>query len=295
MAMQVGTAPDSWGVWFPDDPLQPPWQQFMDEVVEAGYDTIEIGPYGYLPTNHRQLTTELETRGLGVSAGFFMQHFHKPETWPDLKDSVAEVCSLLAHVGAKYVLLIPEFYRDIFTGDQIMEAELPEETWSKLIEGTHVLAELIASEWGLRAVFHPHAETPVEYEYQIERFLADTEPDLVGLCLDMGHHAYRGGDVPEFVRDHHERLEYIHLKSVDARVRERVEAENIPFARACEMDVFVEPEIGVIDFVEVRRALDEVGFDGFGIVEQDLYPTPIERPLPIAKRTRRYLEEIGIG
>ncbi|MEY3973218.1 MAG: hypothetical protein RJA71_530, partial [Actinomycetota bacterium] len=48
--IRVGTAPDSWGVWFPSEPHQVPWDRFLDEVVEAGYHWIELGPYGYLPT-----------------------------------------------------------------------------------------------------------------------------------------------------------------------------------------------------------------------------------------------------
>ena len=42
--LRLGTAPDSWGVWFPDDPHQTPWQRFLDEVQEAGYSWIELGP-----------------------------------------------------------------------------------------------------------------------------------------------------------------------------------------------------------------------------------------------------------
>jgi hypothetical protein len=33
-------------------------------------------------------------------------------------------------------------------------------------------------------VFHPHADSHVEYEDQIERFLADTDPGVVYLCFD---------------------------------------------------------------------------------------------------------------
>jgi hypothetical protein len=34
----IGTAPDSWGIWFPDDPKQTPADWFPGEVVEAGYE-----------------------------------------------------------------------------------------------------------------------------------------------------------------------------------------------------------------------------------------------------------------
>jgi inosose dehydratase len=32
----IGTAPDSWGVWFPSDPEQVPPEVFLKEVAEAG-------------------------------------------------------------------------------------------------------------------------------------------------------------------------------------------------------------------------------------------------------------------
>jgi inosose dehydratase len=53
--LHLGTAPDSWGVWFPDDPKQPHWSTFLDEVAECGFRTIELGPFGYLPTYPEQL------------------------------------------------------------------------------------------------------------------------------------------------------------------------------------------------------------------------------------------------
>ena len=46
MNIKIGTAPDAWGVWFPDDPKQISAIRFLDEVVEAGFEWIELGPYG---------------------------------------------------------------------------------------------------------------------------------------------------------------------------------------------------------------------------------------------------------
>src|SRR3712207_1195404 len=79
--IRVGSAPDSWGVWFPDDPQQVPWQQFLDEVSACGYEWIELGPYGYLPTDPAQLADELAARSLRVSAGTVFEHLHRPDSW----------------------------------------------------------------------------------------------------------------------------------------------------------------------------------------------------------------------
>ena len=65
--LRLGSCPDSWGVWFPDDPSQTPWHRFLDELAEAGYRWLELGPYGYLPTDPARLRDEVDRRGLRVS------------------------------------------------------------------------------------------------------------------------------------------------------------------------------------------------------------------------------------
>ena len=70
MNVRIATSPDSWGVWFPSDELQPPWRRFMDEAAEAGYEWIELGPYGYLPTDLSTLRAELDTRNLKLCGAF---------------------------------------------------------------------------------------------------------------------------------------------------------------------------------------------------------------------------------
>ena len=106
MNIRIGSAPDSWGVWFPDDPKQTPWQRFMDEVVEAGYNWIELGPYGYLPTNPTILQTELDKRNLKVSAGFVMDSLEDHSVWPEIEALLTGAGELLAELGAQYLVLI---------------------------------------------------------------------------------------------------------------------------------------------------------------------------------------------
>ena len=73
----IGTAPDSWGVWFTDDPQHTPWERFLDEVAESGYKWIELGPYGYLPTDPARLAEELKARDLKVTAGTVFTALHR--------------------------------------------------------------------------------------------------------------------------------------------------------------------------------------------------------------------------
>jgi inosose dehydratase len=295
MNIQIGSAPDSWGVWFPDDPKQTPWQRFLDEVVLAGYRWTELGPYGYLPTDLPTLRSHLDRRGLKVSAACAISHLEDLEAWPGLERQVVGSGELLAALGARFMVLSDDTYSDLFTGTPTRPARLDESAWNQLIETTHRVADLVQSRFGLQLAFHPHAETHVEYEDQIELFLEETDARKVALCLDTGHHAYRGGDPIAFFRRHHARIPYLHLKSVDPRKQEWVARERIPFAIAVANDMFCEPSVGAVDFLAFRDALREMDYDGLATVEQDMYPAPFDKPMPIARRTPDYLSAIGLG
>ena len=93
MNIRLGSAPDSWGVWFPSDPKQIPWQRFLDEIAEAGYEWTELGPYGYLPTDLPTLRAELARRGLKVTAAFAMGHLEDPDAWPALEKQAPAAAS----------------------------------------------------------------------------------------------------------------------------------------------------------------------------------------------------------
>jgi inosose dehydratase len=295
MNIKVGSAPDSWGVWFASDPRQPPWNRFMDEIAEAGYEWTELGPLGYLPTDLGRLRSELDKRKLKVSATFVMKALEDPELWPEIEKEVLAAGELLAALGARFMVLIDDTHTNLFTGEPSAPARLDVNGWKRLIDATHKVADIAHDRFGLTVVFHPHADTHVEYEDQIETFLSETDPSKVSLCLDTGHHAYRGGDPVAFMRRHHQRIPYLHLKSVYRHLQQKVEAEKIPFAKAVSMDLFCEPSEGAVNFPAFRDVLRDINYSGFAIVEQDMYPAPFDKPLPIAKRTRAYLREIGLG
>lgn len=295
MNIKVGTAPAAWGVEAAADPQQTPWQRFLDEVAEAGYEWIELGPPGYLPTHPAALRRELEARNLKAAGGFAMPHLEDRAAWAALEHTVLTVGAQLAELDARYLVLIDDKYTLLPATSAHSTPSLDDDAWRTLIEATHNTARLAREKFGLRLVFHPHTETHVEYEPQIERFLADTDPAWVGLCLDTGHHAYRGGDPVAFVQKHAPRLEYLHLKNVDRLKLAEINARGVPMAVATAEGVFCEPGFGIVDFPRLREALERINYQGFAIVEQDMYPAPFDKPLPIARRTRAYLREIGFG
>lgn len=292
--IRVGSAPDSWGVWFPDDPQQVPWQRFLDEVAEAGYEWIELGPYGYLPTDPARLAEETARRGLAVSAGTVFTALHRGEAvWEDTWRQVARVAALTRAMDARHLVVIPSFWRDDKTAELIESPELTAGQWRDLASGMERLGRAVREEYGLDIVVHPHADTHIDTEENVARFLDATDPALVSLCLDTGHYAYCGGDSVRLIETYGERIGYLHLKQVDPEVLATVVREGLPFGPAVQRGVMCEPPDGIPALEPVLAAAQGLGVDLFAIVEQDMYPCPPDRPLPIARRTRRFLRGCG--
>lgn len=288
----VGTAPDSWGVWFPDDPKQTPWERFLDEVAGAGYHYLELGPYGYLPTDPSKLNDEVASRDLSVSAGTVFTAFHRTSdqerraTW----EQVHRVAELTRAAGGEHIVVIPAMWRDDVSGAAVENEHLTPEQWEKLFEGHNELGTVLQEQYGLTQQFHSHADAHVCDQKQIERFLEGTDPARVSLCLDTGHAEYGGASSADLIRRHPDRIGYLHLKQVDPHVMEVVRRDDLTWAEANTAGVMVEPPAGAPDLVEIIDELEKLERSFYCIVEQDMYPVEsFDVPLPIATRTRQYL------
>ena len=294
--LRLGTAPDSWGVWFPSDPHQVTWDVYLDEIARVGYVYTELGPQGFMPQDPEQLKDELAKRGLTVVGGTVFAGLHKgSEALEKAKREFGQEARLLSAVGAEHLVHLPEQYTDQHTGEATEGADLDAEQWKNLVTGTDELARYLLEEYGVKLVFHPHADTHVDTQERIERFLSDTDPDLVNLCLDTGHVAYCEGDNIEIIERFPERITYVHLKSVDPEVRARVVAENLSLADGVKLGVMCEPPYGVPDMPPLLEALGRLDREIFCVIEQDLYPVEPDVPLPIGARTAGYYVGCGLG
>jgi inosose dehydratase len=293
--LQLGSCPDSWGVWFADDPRQTPWTRFLDELAGAGYSWVELGPYGYLPTDPARLTDELAARGLTCAGGTVAGVGGPHRDFGTVLAETRKVAELTAALGAENLIFVPvPGYRDDVTGAYRQPAELDADGWRALIENSNTLGRMLAEEYGVQLRFHPHADYHVETQAQTERFLEETDPDFVSLCLDTGHLAYRQADVPAIIRKYPERIGYVHIKQMDPAIAARARAEDLPFGQAVAQGASVEPPAGLPDVPSVLAALAELDADLYVVVEQDMYPVEFDLPLPIATRTRQYLNSQGL-
>jgi inosose dehydratase len=127
-----------------------------------------------------------------------------------------------------------------------------------------------AQEAGHLLAFHNHVGTFVETPDELDGLMAASDPDLVSLCLDVGHYLLGGGDPVAALRRYGERVRHIHLKDVDPSVAAAMRAGEVPgFLDGLRRRVFTEVGQGMLDVRGVLEALDERDYAGWLLVEHD--------------------------
>jgi len=166
--------------------------------------------------------------------------------------------------------------------------------WTRVTTRMQEIGKIVAEEFGVSLVFHPHADSHIGTQDEIYRLMNDTVDRYVNLCLDTGHVSYCGGDNLAIIERFGSRVQYVHLKQVDPHILARVNEESMGFAPAVRLGVMCEPPLGIPAMPPIIEALSKLNADIYAIVEQDMYPCEPDKPLPIATRTRQYFNTCGV-
>jgi inosose dehydratase len=132
-------------------------------------------------------------------------------------------------------------------------------------------------ELGMRFSFHPHSATYIETPEETRELFALLDPKM-GLCLDVGHWIVGGGDPIGAINEYGSRITHIHVKDVDGDVLRRLksrEIESMEFA-VVEHKIFAPAGTGLLDLPVLFAALDQIGFQGWLMSEQDSAWEPSE-------------------
>ena len=290
---RVGFAPITWNNEDLPAELAPPvdYRRVLDEIAAAGYTATELGD-GF-PRDPETLRFALDERGLSLTSAWCGLRFFQVSPEQDLEHT-RRLCGLLAEVGAAFVNVAdqgtPERKAFAARGASPEAPHLTSSEWDQFAESVCHAAE-IAREHGLQATFHPHAGTWVETRADLDELLCRAPAPLVKLCWDVGHAVCGGIDPVAIVREHPQRIAYIHLKDVDAEVLDGVRRDGVSFDDAVRRRVFSELGRGCLDVAGLLNALREIEYDGWLMVEQDsTWLTPVES----AQVSRAYLRALGV-
>lgn len=300
--MTVANAPCSYGAFeitVGVDPNVPSALTLLDEVTEAGYSGIDLGPVGYLG-NVDELPARLRDRGLALAGGYFQIEFNDPTRLPDellqldrlldVFDAAADggppARPTLADAGSESRLAQP--------GRAQADHSLgwDDAGWVRFADSMAKVLERCRDR-GYEPTFHPHTATYVEAPWEIEQLLALTD---VGVCLDTGHLLVGGGDPVQAVRDWADRINHVHLKDAKLDVVRGIVDDRAPVRAIWERRAFCRLGTGDIPLDDVLEKLRAGGYRGWLVVEQDIFPDPDapDQPAVDQQRNREYLRARGL-
>jgi inosose dehydratase len=298
--IKVANAPCSWGVLeFDLEGEAAGYAQVLNEIVETGYQGTELGDWGFMPTDPHQLRQEIHSRRLSLLGAFVPVMLKDPNAHAAGIEVAVRTARLMAEVEGDlpFIVLaddngkIPE--RTQNAGRVLPEHGLTDSEWKIFAEGTEKVAQAVKKEAGLRTVFHHHCAGYVERPDEVDRLMQLTDPALLGLCFDTGHYRFGGGDPISGLQVHKDRIWHVHFKDCHPEIAARSRAENWDYFTSVGNGIFCELGKGDVDFPRIKAELENMGYDGWIVVEQDVLPG-MGKPKESARRNREYLSSIGL-
>lgn len=286
LVRKLAGAPITWGVCeVPGWGRMLPPDRVFGEMADLGLTATELGPVDdYLPLDAAAIRTALDRHGLALVGGFVPLVLHEP----DVTDALAQarrVATVMADAGADtFVLAI------VADASWSTPPDLDDATWRRLAAHVDEVSALTAS-LGMTTVVHPHQGTLIEVADEVDRLASLSD---VRWCLDPGHLGLGGYEPARFIERYGDRVAHVHLKDVDLAVAERLTAGELTLMAAVQEGLFRPLGDGDAGIAEVVRRLDDVGYAGWMVLEQDCAitgdePAPGAGPVRDARRSLDFL------
>jgi inosose dehydratase len=293
-AIAVANAPVSYGAFeitVGHDPDVPDGISVLDQVAEAGYAGIDLGPVGYLGTGDR-LGELLAERGLGLAGAYlelpYADHDALTQALPDLDGLLSTfdvVQGYLPGPAPRPTLAdAGSLDRRSRPGRSAGQHSLGLDSsgWARFATG---LARVVGHcrDRGYEPTFHPETGTYVEAPWEIEEVLNRSD---IGLCLETGHMMLGGGDPVAMLRDWAGRINHVHLKDATLSVMDQIVADEAPVTEIWVREAFCALGGGDLDVDAILAGLRGMSFAGWLVVEQDILPRSAARFAQAAREQR---------
>lgn len=286
--MKIAGAPISWGVCeVPGWGYQMSPERVLNEMKEIGLTATEFGPQGWLPIEAEARAAEVSKYGLKPVGAFFLAVMHDPNFDPI--PMVEKELKAFEVAGGEFLILAADSGQDGYDSRPVLD----DEGWNTLFNNMSRIREVCAAK-GITACLHPHWGTMVQNIDEVEKVLDNS---TVGLCLDTGHLACGGADVVELVRKYADRVDIVHAKDIHKEMTDKLLPGEITWSEGIKAGMFAPIGEGDIDFATIVKLLNEAGFDGYYVLEQDIMldeePPADGGPVENAKKSFHALASLG--
>ncbi len=300
--MKIANAPCSWGALefdLKEKSEEIGFEQVLDEIKETGYIGTELGDWGYMPTSPELLKAELDKRELALLGAFVPVAMANADKHGAGVNSALKVAELMYKAGYKDALIVladdngsvPERTKN--AGRITASMGLSHEQWQVYAAAAEMIAKAVKEAYGLRTVFHHHCAGYVETPEEVDKLMTLTDPDVLGLCLDMGHYAFGGGDPMEALQKYGDRIWHVHFKDYSPKAAKASREANGDYFDALKRGVFCELGKGAVNFQGVVKLLEQMGYKDWIVVEQDILPG-MGNPKICAQANRDYIKSLGL-
>ena len=288
--IKLGIAPIAWtNDDMPDLGKENTFEQCVSEMALAGFTGCEVG--GKYPKDTAVLKKALDLRGMSIASAWFSSFLLTQPYEQVEKDFIAH-CEFLHTMGAKFCNVAEQGNSIQGKFDKAVFADKPyntEEQWKLLTEGLNKLGA-VAKKIGLTMTYHHHMGTGVQTFEEIDRLMAETDPELVWLLYDTGHLVCSGEDYLAILKKYLPRIRHIHLKDIRMKVRNEVKEKNMCFLDGVRAGMFTVPGDGDVDFEPIFDIVNASDYDGWYIVEAEQDPAKAN-PFEYALKARKYIRE----
>lgn len=265
------------------------FEQCISEAALAGFKGTEVG--GKFPTDPKILKKALDLRGLRIASQWFSSFLCSTPYEENEKAFISQL-DFLEAVGSNRINVC-ELTRNLFADECSMFGDnkpiATDEEWAKLTDGLNKLGK-IASERGFKLCFHHHMATVVQTIAETKRLMDNTDPKYVYLCFDTGHFTFSSEDAVKAAQMFADRIGHVHLKDIRPDMMKRAKDEGFKFRRAVLEGCFTIPGDGCVDFPNVFKELDKVGYEGWFVVEAEQDPAKAN-PFEYALMARDYIRK----
>lgn len=125
----------------------------------------------------------------------------------------------------------------------------------------------ICKPYGIKPCLHPHANTRVMFENEIDFIMGNTDPELIYFGPDTAHLTVGGCNAVEIFDRYAERIRFVHLKDVK---KNKTVAGDGGAKQGFEVySDFLELGEGEVDFAGVFKVLERAGYAGYLTLELD--------------------------
>lgn len=270
MSIRFGVSPIAWvNDDMPELGGDTPLATILTDARDIGFSGVEMG--GKFPKDPAVLKPLLAGYGLDLVGGWYSGELLA-------RDVDAEIAAARDHLA-----LLKAMGSTVFVHAETSNAihgqkgvplshtpRLDEAGWKAFGARMTAFADHVAGQ-GLKFAYHHHLGTVVERPQDLDAFLKITGAS-VGLTLDTGHAALGGIDPVATLRAHPQRIAHVHCKDIRREVFSDVQHRDRSFLDGVLSGMFTVPGDGGLDYAQVMRALADIDYAGWIVVEAEQDP-----------------------